>query len=393
MRTIVAVTSATPRAIGRTAIPAWGVAVAVFLAVRTIGIAVLAIMSTRHDLSLSAVLAKWDGDWMLALAEHGYRGIPAHLTDAAGVQTDYTAYAFFPGYPMLVGLVAKIPGVSVFGAAIGLNVLFGAVAAVAVARLGALCATRLRPAGDPESTGLYLVVLFAATPMSVVLNMAYTEALFCALAAWALVWVLEHRWLAAGTATLLVGLVRPTSIAVIAVVMLAALLARRDGPRAWAAIVLAPLGYLGYLGYVAIQTGSLTGWFTVQTLGWNTRMDFGAAAGEFVFESLTGAEDFASIATAFVMLGSLALLAWSVVARLPWPVLTYGALVVASILLSSGLMMSRARLLLPAFVLLIPLAVLLSRQRSGVAATILGPIVVLSAWFGAYMTTVFQYAI
>ena len=314
-------------------------------------------------------------------------------TDAQGIHTAETAYAFFPGYPLVVGWLAAVPGISPVGAALVLNVIFGAVAAVAVARLGALCARHTRTGGDPDRAGLYLVVLFAATPMSVVLNMAYTEALFCALAAWALVWVLERQWLAAGLAALLIGLVRPTGVAVIAVVMLAALLARRDGPRAWAAVVLAPLGYLGYLGYVGMMTGSLTGWFTVQTNGWNTSIDFGAAAGRFLIDAFTTAEDFATIATALVMVGTVGLLAWSFSARLPWPVLLYGALVTASILLSSGLMMSRARLLLPAFVLLIPLALVLSRQRSSTAVAVLAPVVVGSAWFGAYMLTVFQYAI
>lgn len=373
--------------------PPWGTAVAAFLAVRGVGLAVLALLAARHDQPLSSVLGQWDGEWLLAIAEYGYGAVPETLIDARGIHTAETALAFFPGYPMLVSAVAVLPGVSAFGAAIALNVVFGAVAAVAVARLGALCAQAARPDGDPARTGLYLVILFAATPMSVVLNLAYTEALFCALAAWALVWTLERNWLGAGTAALLIGLVRPTGIAVIAVVMLAALLARRDGPRAWAAVALAPLGYLGYLVYVAAQTGSLTGWFRIQTQGWDTRIDLGAAAWRFIGQSLTSAADFASIATALVMLGTVGLLAWSAAARLPWPVLTYGALVTASILLSSGLMMSRARLLLPAFVLLIPLAALLSRQRSQAAAAILVPIVVVSAWFGAYMLTVFQYAI
>ena len=393
LRTIVAVTPATASTRPRTGVPQWSPAILVYLAVRGIGVLVLGLMAARHDVSLSSVLAEWDGQWLLAIATHGYDGVPSTLTDAQGIHTAETAYAFFPGYPLVVGWLAAVPGISPVGAALVLNVIFGAVAAVAVARLGALCARHTRTGGDPDRAGLYLVVLFAATPMSVVLNMAYTEALFCALAAWALVWVLERQWLAAGLAALLIGLVRPTGVAVIAVVMLAALLARRDGPRAWAAVVLAPLGYLGYLGYVGMMTGSLTGWFTVQTNGWNTSIDFGAAAGRFLIDAFTTAEDFATIATALVMVGTVGLLAWSFSARLPWPVLLYGALVTASILLSSGLMMSRARLLLPAFVLLIPLALVLSRQRSSTAVAVLAPVVVGSAWFGAYMLTVFQYAI
>ena len=40
---------------------------------------------------------------------------------------------------------------------------------------------------------------------------------------------------------------------------------RTSGWRAWAAIVLSPLGYLGYLAIVWGQTGSPTGWFRVQS--------------------------------------------------------------------------------------------------------------------------------
>lgn len=369
------------------------VAVPAYLVVRGIGVAVLAVFGAVHGRPIGSLLSKWDGEWMLAIAEYGYRGVPETLTDAQGIHSDVTAYAFFPGFPGIVRAVSALPGISTFGAAVAVNVVAGMIAAAGIARLGMLAVQRMPGAYDPQRAGLILVILFAAGPMSVVLNMTYTEALFCALAAWALVGVLEHRWLLAGSAALLIGLVRPTGVAVIAVVMVTAALAHRDGPRAWAAVVLAPLGYLGYLWYVAAQTGSVTGWFTVQSQGWDTQLDYGAAAWRFVTDSLTSAQDFASIATTLVILATLGLLVWSLAARVPWPVLTYGALVTASILLSSGLMMSRARLLLPAFVLLIPVAALLSRQRTAVAASVLVPVVLVSAWFGAYMLTVFQFAI
>ena len=385
-------TSTRSRRAGTGALP-WSAAVLVYLVVRGIGFAMLAVFASVRDESLSDVLAKWDGEWMLALAQHGYGGVPSTLTDAQGVHTSETAYAFFPGYPALVGWVGDLPGMTYFGAASILSLLFGVVAAVGISRLGALCASRLHPSGDPGPTGLILVALFAAAPMAVVLNMAYTEAMFCALAAWALVGVLEHRWLLAGLSALAIGLVRPTGIAVIAVVMLAAALARHDGWRAWAAVVLAPLGYLGYLGYVAVETGSLTGWFRIQTSGWDTEFDFGRATIEFLGNALSGDAAFADMATAAVIVATVGLLAWSLADRLPWPVLLYGALVVASILLSSGLMMSRARLLLPAFVLLIPLAARLSRARPAVTGGVLVTIVAASSAFGAYMLTVFEYAI
>ncbi|MYR07889.1 hypothetical protein GTV32_17005 [Gordonia sp. SID5947] len=368
-----------------------------FLAIRAVGILVLARFAQLRDTTLGNTLWLWDGKWMVAIAEYGYADVPFTQTDARGLHTADTAYAFFPGYPMLVGGVARLPLVTPFGAAITVNLLLGCIAAVGAARLGALCARAMAaksPIGpaSPRRTGLFLVALFAATPMSVVLNMAYTEALFCALAVWALIGVLERHWLLAGICACLAGASRPTAMVLIGVVMLAALLARRDGWRAWAAVVISPLGYLGYLAVVWAHTGSPTGWFRIQTEGWGTEFDWGHATFTFVNDALTHAGEVAPVASAWIILSTVAMLVIAAWSRLPWPVLLYGALVIASIVLSSGLMMSRARLLLPAFVLLVPVAMVLARWRPAVGIATMVPVVIGSAWFGAHMLTVYPHA-
>ncbi|GAA4668433.1 hypothetical protein [Gordonia humi] len=371
-------------------------AVAAYLAVRLVGVCVLAVFAIVHHVPLDALLTRWDGKWMLDIARYGYDGVPTSGTDAQGVHTDTTAYAFFPGYPLLVGALAALPLISPFGAGIVLNVVFGAVGAVGVARLGSLCARQMRPDASEataRNTGLMLVVLFAATPMSVVLSMTYTEAMFCALAAWALVGVLEHRWILAGLSACAVGLVRPTGIAVIVVVMLAAALTRHNGSRAWIGGVLAPLGYVAYMCVVWARTGSPSGWFHIQTQGWDTSFDGGKAVGEFVFTSLTDSSDAVSVLASLVIIAAVVLLVWSAIDRVPWPVLAYAALVYASVLLSSGLMPSRPRLLLPAFVVLLPVAIRLARSSRPAAISAAVAVALASAWFGAFMLTVFDFAI
>lgn len=375
----------------------WGEPILVFLAIRAVGILVLARFAQLRETALGDTLWLWDGKWMVAIAQYGYADVPFSQTDARGLHTADTAYAFFPGYPYLVGTVAKLPLITPFGAALTVNLVLGCIAAVGAARLGRICAAMMSetsPIGraNPRRTGLFLTALFAATPMSIVLNMAYTETLFCALAVWALIGVLEHRWLLAGLCTMAAGASRPTAVVLIGVVMLAALLARRDGWRAWAALILSPLGYLGYLAVVWAHTGSPTGWFRIQTQGWGTEFDWGRSTFTFVNETLVHSGEVAPVATAWIILSSLAMLGIAAWSRLPWPVLLYGALVVASIVLSSGLMMSRARLLLPAFVLLIPVAMVLARWRTPVAVAAMIPVVIGSAWFGAHMLTVYPHA-
>ncbi|MCZ4579477.1 hypothetical protein [Gordonia amicalis] len=384
-------------------------ALVVYLVIRAIGILTLARFADLRDTTLGKALTVWDGQWMLAIATHGYDGVPASLTDARGVHTSDTAYAFFPGYPYLVGWLAKLPGLTPFGAALTLNLVLGCIAAVGAARLGTVCArlmSRRSPVGPaPEcATGLFLVVLFAATPMSIVLNMAYTEAMFCALATWALIGILERRWLLAGIMAGLCGLCRPTAAVLIGVVIVAAIVflwtSRNSADvtpaarvRAAAAVVISPLGYLAYLGVVWAHTGSPTGWFRIQTEGWDTEFDWGVAAFNFVNEQLVHSAEVATTATSWIVLSTLVMLGVAVWARLPWPVLLFGSLLVAQIVLSSGLMMSRPRLLLPAFVLLIPLAMALARTRPVVAGLIVVPIVIGSSWFGAHMLTVFPHAV
>ena len=93
-----------------------------------------------------------------------------------------------------------------------------------------------------------------------------------------------------------------------------------------------------------------------------------------------------------VIVATIVLIAINVAARTPWPLVLYGILVTATIVLSSGLMMSRARLLLPAFVLHMPIANVLARQTPPVRNTVLACVIALSSWFGAHMLTVYPHA-
>ena len=360
----------------------------VYLAVRAVGVGVLALMAGGSDLVRE--LTSWDASWLLAIAEHGYDGVPTDMLDAFGNHTPDTPLGFFPGFPALAAAVGVLTGGNLVVAGLLVAAGAGIAAAYGITRIGELV-----PDGS-RRTGLLLTALFAATPMSVVLSMAYTEALFCALVAWALVGVLREQWLVAGLCAAGAGLVRPTGSAVVAAVGLAALaavLSRRDGWRPWVGGLLACTGLLGYLGWVAVRTGTPDGWMRIQRSGWGWYLDGGGSTIRYVAGVFAAGERVFDAVTVLALIGSLVLLGLATVQRTPWPLLVYAALVVLPVWGTHGLMNAKLRLLIPAFVLLLPIASGLARRRTGTAVAVVAAAVLASAWFGGYALTIWRYGI
>jgi hypothetical protein len=207
-------------------------------------------------------LIRWmrssDGGHYRAIAAHGYSYPPGQLAHAS-------VFSWFPGYPAAIDSLAWLPWITIVAAGLIVTAAAGLAAAWGLTTLG------LKLTGDPRIS-LLLTAVWAVAPGSVVLTMLYAEALFCALAVWALVALVSKRWLTAGVLTLAAGTVRSTAVALIAAVAVAAALAviaavrARQPFAAWwrpaAGAALAPLGLLGYLGYVAVATHRLDGWFS-----------------------------------------------------------------------------------------------------------------------------------
>ena len=336
---------------------------------------------------------------MIGLATYGYNGMPWRFVDARGEHTPDTAYAFFPGFPMLVRAVAQLPGFDAYRAALTVNVILGCLAAVAAYRLGRLCVEHMPkvPIRYAESAGLLTTLLFAAAPMSIVLTMATPRRCTAPWPGWALVGIMERRWLLAGVCTALAGFCRPTSVVLIAVVALAALLAvlTSDGAervRAAVCVVLTPVGWVTYLLIVARHTGSLTGWFRIQTEGWGTTFDLGLQTWQFVNYTLINGTEVSELSVVGLLAASIVLIVIAIRSRMPWPITLYGSLVVISVLGSGGLMMSRPRLLLPAFVLLIPIAIALARAPRTARLWTCAGIITVTCWYGAHMVSVYPHA-
>lgn len=369
-------TPASPGALRRAA-----PALLAYVAVRAVGLLVLAGWAHRQGHGVWPVLAtQWDADWYLGIAGHGY-------ARELGTAFDANNLAFFPLYPVLVRAVAALTPGSPAGAGLGIAVVASLVAAWGVFAVG----DRLHG----QRVGVLLTVLWAALPVGLVQWMGYTESLFTAFAAWSLYAVLSGRWLWAGALAALAGLTRPTGVAVAAAVTVTALLSlrRRFDARVLAGAVLAPLGWLAYVGWVGLRLGRWDGYFAVQRL-WHNEFDGGLATLRRMREYLmydSTPELFLLMVTA-TLIASVLLFALSVWDRQPLPLLLFTGLLLVIVLGSGGVYFPRARFLLPAFPLLLPAALHLSRASLRFRVLALAAAVLGSAYFGAYMALVWPSA-
>ncbi|WUO60315.1 hypothetical protein OG960_30655 [Streptomyces sp. NBC_00280] len=358
-------------------------ALVTYTAVRVTGLLLLALWAHRRHHGVWPILAtQWDADWYLGIADHGYPHTPGNAHDSGSL-------AFFPLYPALVKALAFLTPGTRATTGLGLAVVASLVAAWGVFAVGEHLYDR--------RTGIVLATLWAAFPVGAVQWMGYTESLFTALAAWSLYAVLTGRWLWAASLAVLAGLTRPTGVAVAAAVSLTALLTllrrRSPAPRVLTAALLAPLGWLGYVGWVGLRLGRWDGYLAVQRL-WRQDMDGGALTLRRMRELLlydSTPELFLVMVTA-VLLGAACLFALSVWDRQPLPLLIFTGVLLAIVLGSGGVYYPRARFLVPAFPLLLPLAVHLARASRRFRACAITAAVALSAYCGAYMLLVWPSA-
>ncbi|MCX5382180.1 glycosyltransferase family 39 protein [Streptomyces sp. NBC_00083] len=353
---------------------AW-TAVAAFAAVRALGVLVLAVWPRANGAGAHELLsARWDSLWYVRVAESGY-----DFTLTAPDGRVLSDQAFFPLLPWLERAVGAVSPLGPGDAGLLVSGVAGPLAAWGMYLIGHHL--------HGHRAGLLLVALWAAVPVGIVQSMAYSEALFVALAAWALYAVARRRWIEAGLLASLAGLTRPVGLAVAAALWAgAAVEARRTrhiGTRMLAGVVLAPLGAAGFILWVGLRRGGPLAYLEVQA-EWGNGFDGGLAYAKFIVAHLGG---WPVVLAGLGLIVGTALALWAygvcVRQRQPLPLLVYTGIVVALALCSSGYFGSKPRLLLPAFPLLLPVALALSRVRAARAASVVAALALGSAVYGA----------
>ncbi len=372
----------------------------IYAGIRVLSVAIAAFL-LRHGKYqlLHWSLVRWmrssDGGHYTAIAAHGYAYPAGQLAHAS-------VFSWFPGYPALIDCIAWLPGVTIVAAGLVVTAVAGLAAAWGLTALG------MKLTGD-RRISLLMVAIWAVAPSSTVLTMMYAEALFCALAIWALVALVSRRWLTAGLLTLAAGTVRSTALALILTICAAALLAVIQAVRArqpsvpwwrapwwqalwWrplAAVLLAPLGLLGYLGYVALATHRIDGWFWVEKHVMHMDFDWGTSTLRVAKGTLLGAPSVDEVLVVGVLCAAVLLMLWSLTERIPVYLHVYTIVVVfLALTTSANWISSKPRFLLPAVLLALPLARLLAPLRTSVLVPLIGVLAVATTWFGLYLTVI-----
>ena len=324
----------------------------VFSASRLVTFIVAYAIAAASGRSVTEVLARWDGGWYLAVSQRGY---PETLTVGYGDQAQSTL-GFFPGYPLLIKAGSSLTGLSPALVGVLISTLAGAATTVVLWLLAEQVAD--------SKTASRTVVLFCFFPSAFILSMVYAEAVLFVLVATCLLALVLERWLLAGVAAGLAGLVRPNGLVLTLCCGWAAVQAIRHR-RSWRpaiAPLLAPTGTLAFFGYLQIRTGDWLAYVHTQKRGWDQGFDFGVSNARTVLAVFASRQfSFYVLMLGVCVLGIAVALYVLVRWPLPAPILIYVLGIVGIALLSSNTT-SVPRFLLTAFPVLIPIARQLSDE-------------------------------
>ena len=210
---------------------------------------------TPADPGYNAVMTGWDGQWYRVIAEQGY---PAVLPRVGWGGIDMNPWAFFPVFPMTVGLIMKVTGLPFALVAPVLSTLIGFVAMYMLFKLVDQVVGRWEAIVAVVATSFFI-----ASPA---FSASYTEST-ALLGVVTVLWLLRRRqyWWVAVT-LLVLSLSRNVVIAMVPVIIAHAVVRWRqgdEGPH--------PGRFRVAMGVLAAYAGALTWlWPTIVTIATDT---------------------------------------------------------------------------------------------------------------------------
>jgi hypothetical protein len=144
----------------------------------------------------------WDGRWYNIVAGWGY---PSELPVDATGQVAENAWAFMPGYPVIVRGFMEASGLPWAPVAVFVSLAFSLGTALVFYRL------LIRVLGS--SSALFAVVLFCVAPLSPILQFGYAESMYLFFLTLALLFLIDRRYALLFPVIAIMALTRPSGLA------------------------------------------------------------------------------------------------------------------------------------------------------------------------------------
>lgn len=212
--------------------------------------------------SFFQTFANWDGGHYLGIAEHGY--------------TLKYQYVFFPLYPILINLVAKLTSNYLLA-----GILISAVSSFLVVNL----LFKLISLDFEKSIAQKAVLALLIFPLSFHFLTVYTESFFLLLVVCTFLFLRKKKFFWATIFAALSSATRLSGLAVVASLILSVLFTEGINKRNWY-IIFAPLGFLLYCLYLYNQKGDPFYFISAQSHFWNGGLVLPGAAFVFAFKQL-----------------------------------------------------------------------------------------------------------
>ena len=195
------------------------------------------------------IWARWDSEWYLLIARHGYHAGDGLRNYSVGYQAEDAA-GFFPLYPALVGGLQRLGLPAVLAGVL----LSNAALLLALTLLYLLCLAEW-----DESAAANSVWVLLGFPFSLFLSAVYSESLALALILASFLLARHKRWGALAVCGFLCALTRPTAL-LAAPALAFEVRERQGGWRGAAALLGFPAGLAAFSTYCAVEFGDPLIW-------------------------------------------------------------------------------------------------------------------------------------
>jgi hypothetical protein len=359
-------------------------AITLYLAIRLLGIIELWFMSPFRHRNFFTIFARWDAQWYQSIASHGY-GYQVVLGKRI-----LSNEAFFPLFPVAEKLVHLITTLDYINSGILVSWLCGLWATVMIY----LVVEKLAQ----KEIAILTVLLWSIYPISYVDALAYSETLFTGLVATGL-YCAQKSWLKLSAfCALLAGLTRPTGLALAAAIALPVIhelitkpISRRSFNR-YFALVISVVGWLAYVLYLAVKNHDLFSYVKIQR-NFGNGLDGGKHFSLWLMDFLLSKNWYIGLVILCGCVGLIYLLVqlFKVThiaqSSLNSQILIFTTAIVILAFVTSGYFGSKPRYLLPAFPLLIPIALMIQRLKRGSQITIFVVLTLCGLTYGAFAAT------